>query len=641
MKLRDVLIASALVIVLFIAYSAFTYISTVPAEQKEAKNISFSIKKIDRAGDYAYVVYSLNGNANITLLGYEVYAPQKITVIKDDEGMDSERVPELFEKIKNLEDYGYSLTLSERRTLNKGINIVATGAMPNYIIDAIRANESEGVVIYIGKKDRALRSGSIIEEKWYEQLDEEQKKRIIVYNGTLATFLNEGLENKMMDDILKNAWANENVKTFSIEGDGSINTKIIKINQSKYIRVIYEIGRKKGVVDSSKLPPPPNIILKPEPETIYPWQTSILEYKIEKSNGTAYFSIYKNQMETQAERLRRVVDGSYFHETLTQKEPGYYILIVSDNSGMIGSGILHVANLDIKYSSKVYNTYYFNVTVDGEPLESTVVYATLNEGQEKRKYYVSNGQLAINALLRKGENIFNIEIEGKKYNIKVINTQESIWDFYLTYGVPAFLIVLAVYAFARFSRKAAYTLRISEGGREIRNEIKVSETEVLEAIRKIEKDAKLKDYPITTAEFEIALKRYITQGAEVTEGNVVEILRRLVKKGKIENYGEYWQIVGKGDIKEKAILRQIREKLIENGVAFKELKRGFATKDYDIVLRGEKWRNKRTIVVFENEDEIREIEGTTGPEERAKIKIKQANNLLVFTTLNNLSKYIQ
>lgn len=640
MKLRDVLIVAAIIVVLFIAYSAYNYVSSHEEEKKEIKNISFSIKKIDRAGDYAYVVFSLNGEGNMTLVGYEKYAPQKITVINDNEGVDSEKIPQLFERIKPLQDYGYTVELSERRVMVKGINIVATGAMPNYILDAIKANQTDAVVVYIGRKDWLLQSGSIVESRWYDNLDEDQKKRILMYNDTLTNFLNNKKEENMIDDILKNGWSSEKSETFFIRGNGTTQTRALKINQSKYVRVIYNIENKKGVVDSAPLPPKPEIVLNPEPAVIYPWQTATLVYKIERSNGTVYFSIYKNNVEEQTERLRRVVEGSYFSETLAQKEPGHYILILRDNSGVIGSGILHVADLNVEYARKMYNTYYFNVLVDGAPLKSATIYASLNEGKEKRKYYVSNGELAINALLKKGENVFNIEVEGKTYAIKVVNTQESIWDFYLTYGLPGGLLVLAVYIFARLTKRATYTLRISEGGKEIRDEVRVKESEILEAMEKMARDAKLGDYPLTTMEFEIALKRYITHDAEVTEGNITEILRRLIKKGKIENYGDYYQIAGKGDIKEKALLRQIREKLIENGTAFKELKRGFATKDFDIVLNGEKYSDKRTIVVFENEAEIAEFEKKMDEKERAVAKIKQANNLLVFTTINNLERHI-
>ena len=169
--------------------------------------------------------------------------------------------------------------------------------------------------------------------------------------------------------------------------------------------------------------------------------------------------------------------------------------------------------------------------------------------------------------------------------------------------------------------------------------MRVKEEEILDAIRKIKRDAKLGDYPITIGEFEIALKRYITHDAEVTEGNIEEILQRLVKKGKVENYKEYYDITS-GNIKEKALLREIEEDLIEEGIPFKEIKGGFSTKDYDVVLAGYSIGEKKTIVIFENEQKIKEFEKSLSEKERAKTKIKIANNLLVLTTIDKLPRYL-
>lgn len=168
-KLQDILIASGLIIIAFIIYAALTY---VPEEQvvKTPENFSFSVKEIGRAGDYAYAVFALSGSANITLVGYNVSAPLKINVINDQEGVDSLRIPELAEKIKSIERYGYTIKVSDKRVMTDEINVVATGAMPNYILDTIKANATKGVVVYIGRKDWVIRSGSIINENWYDEL---------------------------------------------------------------------------------------------------------------------------------------------------------------------------------------------------------------------------------------------------------------------------------------------------------------------------------------------------------------------------------------------------------------------------------------------------------------------------------------
>lgn len=639
MKLRDIIIAGAIVIFLFVAYTAINYVGEIGEESKPPEKFSFGLKEFGRAGEYGYVVFLLNGTANITLVGYGVYAPLKINVINDAEGVDTERIPELVEKIKVLEDYGYEIKLSDRRMITDEINIVATGAMPNYVLDAIKANVTNGVVVYIGRTDWVLRSGSILNENWYENLTEEQKNRILVYNGTVVGFLDRKMENRMIEDILKNSWSFETAASYNITANET-TTRILKINKSRYLRVIYKSDAAQGIVDSQALPPPPEIILRLQPEGIYPWQSSTLVYRIEKSNGTVYFSIYKNGLEESAERLRRVVEGSYFSETLTQKESGYYILVLSDNSGTIGSGILHVKKLDVVYDSRVYNTYYFNVTEDGEPLSKNIAAIASLANGTKRTYYTSNGRLAISALLKKGENIFNIEIEGKTFRIPVIRKQDTVWDVYINYGLPGFLVVLVVYVIARLSKRQMYVLKISEGWSDIRNEIKVKEEDIIEAVKKIKKDAKLGQYPITGAEFDMAIKRYVTHGAEITEGNSEEILRKMIKKGKLERYGDYYNFANEDNIREKTLLRQIRETIIENGIVLKEMKNGFSTKNYDVVIPGYGRKNRKTIVVFEDAKTLARYEDGMDERERALTRIKRTNGILVFTTIKELSHHL-
>ncbi len=639
MKIRDIIIAGAAVILLLVAYVAIDYVGRIGGESKPPEKFSFSVKEFGRAGEYGYAVFLLNGTANITLVGYGVYAPLRINVINDAEGVDTERIPELVEKIKALEDYGYKINLSDRRMMTDDINIVATGAMPNYVLDAIKANVTNGVVVYIGRKDWVLRSGSILNENWYENLTEEQKNRILVYNGTVASFLDSKMESRMIEDILKNGWSFEAAASYNITANET-TTRILKINKSGYLRIIYESAAARGIVDSKALPPAPGIILRPQPEDIYPWQSSTLVYRIEKSNGTVYFSVYKNGLEESAERLRRVVEGSYFSETLAQKEGAYYILVLSDNSGTIGSGILHVKNLDVAYDGRAYNMYYFNITEDGEPLSKNVAAtASLGNGT-KRTYYASNGRLAISALLKKGENVFNIEIEGKTFRIPVIRKQDTVWDVYINYGLPGFLVVLVVYVIARLSKRRVYVLRISEGWSDIRNEIRVKEDDIIEAVKKIKKDAKLGQYPITSAEFDMAIKRYVTHGAEITEGNSEEILRKMIKKGKLECYGDYYTFAKEGKIREKTLLRQIRETIIENGIAFKEIKNGFSTKNYDIVIPGYARKNRKTIVVFEDAQALDRYEDGMDERERALTRIKRANGVLIFTTIRELSHHL-
>ena len=273
--------------------------------------------------------------------------------------------------------------------------------------------------------------------------------------------------------------------------------------------------------------------------------------------------------------------------------------------------------------------------MDGVPLDSAEVIASINNSTEKKKFHVSDGELNIGAILEKGDNVFNIEIEGKTFHVHVLYKEESVWDIYLKYGLPGLLIVLVVYVVARLSKRSTYIIRISEGSREIRKEVRVGKQQIIDAVSKMKRDIKLRKYPITVSEFEIAIKRYITNGADITDGNVEEILRKLVKSGLLEHYGEYYQLAKEGNIKEKAMLRTVREKLIENGIPFKEDGKKFVTKDFEIGLYGEKYE-KKAIVVIENEIAKEEIMKVVDDKETIKLKIKEANGLVTFVPIKKI-----
>ncbi|MEM2949125.1 MAG: hypothetical protein QXT05_01870 [Candidatus Bilamarchaeaceae archaeon] len=640
MKALDVLFGAAAVVVSATILAIFLYFFIGPAEENKgesAPEAKFSIIEIGRAGNYGYVVYDINGTGELKIVSYERRGFKDIIVINDSEGVEISRLPELVDRVKPIEKYGYTVEISNRRMLGKGIYIVATGGIPNYVLDDIKNNVTEGIVIYIGQKDLVLRSGRLVNENWYDSLDEAQKKRLLIYNKTtLGAYLEEE-NNTMITDVLENKWSYENAVTYNISGSGR-GTRTILLNSSRFIRVIYDVGRYKGVVDSVELRAP-RIVLHPIPESVFPWQTAELTYSLGRTNGTAYFIVAQNGVDVSSEMLKRVSEESVFIKRLNYRQPGDYILIVKDNDGVVASGILHVRELKIEYVGKSLNRYHFNVTVDNVPLKSAEVYASLNNSTEKKKFYISNGELAIGALLQKGENIFNIEIEGTTYHVPVTHAEESVWEIYIKYGIPGLSLVLVVYVVARLSKRPVYILRVPEGGREIRKEVRVRRDALMSAIEKIREDTKLRKYPITVSEFEIALKRYITNGADVSEGNVEEILRKLVYDGLLEQYNGYYQPVGEGRIKEKALLRTIREHLIANGIMFKEVGNKFTTKDFDIGLYGEKY-DRKTIIVVENDDEIERIMNSLGERERVELRIKQANGLITFTKINRLGEIL-
>ncbi len=626
-----------LVIVLSVAVLLGSGLVVIVEEEEQGPaETSFAITEIGRAGEYGYVIYDYVGEGNVTLISYRKEAAREITIIDDAEGLEMDRLEEFAEMFRPLEKYGYTIKISDRRKIGDGIYVVPTGAMPTYVLDDLLANATDGVVIYIGSKDYILRGG-LSERKWYDELTPGQRDRILIYESTsLGEYLDEG-QFTLEEDIIENKWSFEGMGVYPVSGEGRKTSKTEMIN-GNYLRVIYDLKDRKGITDSVKLEKETNI-LAPNPESIYPWEDSTLTFYLNKSNGTAFLSVFKDGNEVKSEMLTRVTNGSVFVKRLQFKEPGEYILYVRDNTGAIASGILRLKDLEIDYVGKTGFNYYFKVSVDGVPLDDAEVIAGLEGSDVRKKFYIDGGDLVMGANLQKGENVFVIDIEGTTKKITVEYTEESIIDFYINYLTSGILLVAVVYTAARLSRKPTYILKASEGSRDIRKEVKVKKSEVLEAFRMVRRDIKIGNSPITAHEFEMALKRYVTKGADVTEGNVEELLRRLVEQGMLESYRNYYQFTGEGDIKKKVLLRMAREILIENGIPFKQKKEKFVAKDYEVGLFGADFE-KKAIVVVDREEEVSKIIASLDDRERSKVRIREANGMLTFVPIDRLGEVL-
>lgn len=603
----------------------------VELEEEEETPVKFSVIEMGRAGNDGYVVYDYSGTGNIALISYRRASPREITIIKDDEGIEMDDFDDFTKMFKPLEQYGYNVKISDRRVLGDGIYVVPTGAMPTYVLDDLQQDVTNGIVIYIGKTNLVLRGG-MTEENWYSGLTSDQKDRILVHDMTLREYM-EAEDFNVVNEILENRWSFENKVVYNISGEG-LGTKTISMDNGKYVRIIYDMGTRRGLTDSIALPKVSNV-LSPEPESKYPWEDSILVFYLNESDGYSYLSASKDGEEIQSKRLSRVVNGSVFREVLDFDEPGEYILRVTDNSGTVASGVLHVKDLDIMLTDIIGYNYYFSVTVDGIPYKSGTAEVSLNDGEEKKRTYISDGVVVVGAKLEKGENVFNFDIEGTTIDIPYNYEKESIFDTYIKYGIPGLFLVAVVYVGARLSRRPTYILKATEGSTEIRDEMKITTKDLKEAFSNIRRDIKIGKSPITAKEFEIAVKRYITKGADVTEGNIEEMLKKLVNKGILESYRQYYQLSGEGDLRQAVLVRMIRENLIENGISFRTSKNKFRTKDKEIGLYGEKFEGK-AIIVVDDESEIKRIHDKLSSEERAKLRIKEANGLVTFVPIERL-----
>ncbi len=634
MNLKKILVG--LVVLMFIlffgliAVLAVFFISDVevsPVIDKSPAN--FDVLEYGAAGDSSYAIYNFRGSGNVTALTYEEAPKTEVVIIDDEQAIDASNLPNLIDDLRSLEEYGYNVSVRNQTTIGNQIYVVPTGAIPSYVLFNLLGNSSNGTIIYIGAKDLVISRG-IKQQNWYDALTEGQKERVVFFNGTLNE-LNQSLKNL----ILYQEWAVGSNLTKQLSGDGT-NTVMLETNDS-YIRLIYSLDDMKGFADSERLARIGSI-LAPDKKSVFPWEVSTLRFALNRTNGTATLNINKDGKTISSEFLRRVTDQNIFVKKLQFNDPGEYVILVEDNDELIASGTLHVKDLDVRFEENYGLTYVFSVSVDGVPVNNEEVYVSL-EGSEPNKYFVSNGNVAVNAKLNKGLNVFEFRIFGSTVQYRFENTREGFFDIYLNYGLPGFALVAVIYVVARMSRKPMYRLRFGDSATSIREEILVPLNRTVDSFMKIRQDMNLGNSPITPLEFSISLKRYLTAGADVTEGNVEEILKKLVSKGILESHRDYYQLVGEGDVRKNVLHRIIREKLIECGTMFTYKDDKFITTDYEIGFFGAKFA-KKGIVVLDNQSELTDIRKGMSKKELSELNLMQANDKIQFVTIDRLQDVI-
>jgi DNA-binding PadR family transcriptional regulator len=634
MRLRNILIGIICILLLVLAGIVIFVLSQTTTEERIDPLTGFSVLESGTAGGYAYSVYSYRGDGNITILSLTSEPKRKLTILNDSQAIEATRLSELVDNLKKLEPYGYNVTVSSEPRVGEGIYIVPTGAIPSYVLFNLQQNSSNSTIIYIGETDLLLSNG-VKRFSWYNQLLPNQKQRIVRYNGTLDEFLKTS-NVSLNSEILHSTWALKNSTTYRITGAG-VGTATVPTNRIGYVRIIYDLKGLHGTYDSVRLQTVEHTIT-PSPQSIYPWERSALEYSLSRTNGTAFFTVKKNGKTVEHEQLLRVTDENVFIKKLQYSEPGDYILIVDDNSGVIATGLLHVKDIQIKPIDHRGYVYVFSAMVDGKPLEDTEVLVSLGNSS-KKKYFVNDGTITITAKPNKGLNVFNFEIGSTTIPVTFDNRESTIFEFYLTYGIPALIFVIVVYFGARATKSPTYRLRFGDSADYVRQEIKLPLDRALESFRMIRNDMKLSKSPITPHEFSVSLKRYLTNGADVTEGNVEEILKKLVKAGHLEAHRDYYQLKGEGDVVRNVLQRMVREKLIESGTPFKETGRKFITKDFEIGFFGEVFSGKGIIIVDDKFEEKRLLEKLS-ESERVRLKIMQSNDMISIIPITRLSDFL-
>ncbi len=631
MELKNIIFA-----VVIIAFVVAISLIVLPNEfttpkQKAMANLSF--QTFGRVGDVGYVIYDVHGSGKITLLALREKPMKRILILKDS-GVGMEHFEDFAVALHELDKLGYNTKIiNPFSDVKESIVVVPTGAMPKVFLDRLESIDSP--VIYIGAKDLVI-SGGIKREHWYTALPDNLKSKITVIESTANDlFANKKAMENLLATLRENSWAAANRKDLNISDFAGSYTETITMANASYIRFIFQTDYKTELIDSGILNATSTISINATGE-FFPWEKLYLTFDVKKSNGTIYVEIEKNGNNVIKDKWQRVSEGNVFIKSYQLNESGTYIIKIIDNSGVIGGTSTHVKDLQITHLGASGYDHKFSVKIDGRPLKQGVVKVSLNNSTKAYEFYILDGMLTIPAKLEKGDNVFHFSILGSEKDITIANNQEEILDIYFKYGMPGLLLVLLAYGVARILRRPVYVIRVSDWFGKARKEIRISADRAKEIFIRTRRDLGING-PLTVQEYGFGLKRYSTEGAEITEGNIEQILKQLSKSGLLKGHDGYYQLAEEGDVRKNVLKRIIRDELIKKGIKFEVSGNKFITPQYEIGFFGDHFE-KKAFIVFDNEIEMRATLSKLDERTKAAVSLQRFNNKIEFVTKYNLEE---
>lgn len=607
----------------------------ISPKQKSITN--FSLQTFGRIGDTGYAIYNVEGEGSgtISLISLKEKPTKKIFLMKDS-GVGMERFEDFGAALHKLDPLGYNITLvNPFSDVTGGVVVVPTGAMPKLFLDRLEAMTINIQVVYIGAKDLII-SGGVKRQQWYDSLPDSVKSKMIVIESTTDDMLNDkSAMASLLKTLQENGWAATDKKEILLPSTGGNHTITVDMGNASYLRLISQTNDKIEVIDSGILTSVHTTDINAT-QVLFPWEKLHLSFDVEKSNGTVYVVIEKNGNEVIKDKWQRVSEGNVFIKSYKLNESGTYLIKVIDNSGIIGGATTRVKDLQIIQVSRNGYEYLFRINVDGKPLRQGIVKVSLNNSTKSHDFYVIDGILTISAKLEKGSNAFHFTLLGTEQSVTVENNQEEVLDIYFRYGIPGLFVILLVYGIARFLRKPIYVIRVSDWSGKIRKELKISADNAREIFMRTRNDLGITG-PLTAQEYSIGLKRYATEGAEITEGNIEQVLKQLSKSNLLEGYDGYYQLAGEGNVKKNMLKRTIRDELIKKGIKFEVIRDKFITPHYEVGFFGDRFE-KKGFVIFDNEVEMRATLSKLNERTKATVSLQRFNNKIEFITKDKLEE---
>ncbi|MBD3389901.1 hypothetical protein GF415_03000 [Candidatus Micrarchaeota archaeon] len=624
--------------VLILVLAATLILTLIDMPEAEGAPGYVEVLSKGRAGEYGYYLYMANGTGHTQLLGLDEEPKDKIYVLSETGvGMDS--FNSFVEELDTLNEYGMSVEVigrSDVRKVRDSILIVPTGAIPDYVLNSIGSTGSFNTLVYIGKTDLKMAS-SLRKDYWYAQLDNQTKEKIIVKEYTLDEFMDDPeLMEGFREELKENSWAVVSESTQEFSGANEEKSIFVPLEDGGYLRFIYEAGENRGIDVSSFLASEP-VEVETDGE-VYPWERAAVSFTLSNTTGKAFYTVEKNGEILLSEDLGRVGVEKAFYYTYEFEEAGDYIIKVYDSSGMLGSTYIHVKGIEINREESWNMRTLFSVEVDGEPLKTGDLYVSVNNGEEE-KYPIADGQVSVPVKLQSGKNVFRVQYLEYKETITYTREQAGTIETYIKWGPFIVIFIIIVYVAASVRKRPVYTIKVEAVAKKERNTVEVEPEDLIECIKYLQDRFGWNKVPIKLNEFAYSVRKNITDGAEVLDGDLEAMLKELEKRGKIERYGDYYQLSGWGEVKKNVLMREARDILVSRGIRFKETKKGFSIGS-SLISADYIETEKKLIVVFENEEDIRRFMKSLRGDERARLEVKKANDALKITTVNRLEEIL-
>ncbi|MGB9719694.1 MAG: hypothetical protein ACPL06_03835 [Candidatus Anstonellales archaeon] len=554
-------------------------------------------------------VYSYVGNKTAVLASLK-YMPYKTVVLVDGEYKETVK-----EKISGLSQYGITI-----RELSPGLAastegsliIICSSAMPREFL-LNNAVFDKNRVLYFGKQNLVLDDDGMKEEDWSINFTKQ-----FATLDSVDTFLSKD-EYYFLFDVYEIEEIKEGTGTLYVSAKEARNGRLLlnkEISDGSFQTLsVYMDGKSE----------------------IYLWEATELTFTVPRADGSAFFSLEKNGKKVYEKKLGFITSPKAFVERLSFNESGIYVAKVYDRLNLLGAMFITVKGVEIEYAGKKDVNQIFNITVNSKPVDSGFAYVSVGGGVERRLPIV-DGILVVPAKLKKGDNVFRIKYLNFEKEINVQSDVSSVWDTYITYGIPGAILIAAAFAYGKMAKKPTYRIITHEVAEELLGRKSVTAESMKDVFRYVERHFGWKDVPLSVRDISWGIKEMIAEGMDVSEGNVEEILKKLEKKGVVESYAGYYQMHGAGDIKTNVLKRMIRDVLVERGIAFREGDGVFKTDNWKIGPPRSEIGKNEMIVVFD-ENEKREFMRSLG-ELEPKIRLKMGNGIVKLVTLDELREIL-